>query len=75
MPDTCDEDGVLDAFAHLQLHCSEKILQLLDSMQSCRDMDILVLSRYHSESLQQAMDKLKLGGNRVTFCLTEGGDL
>ena len=75
MPDTCDEDGVLDAFAHLQLHCSEKILQLLEPLQNCRDMDILVLSRYHSESLQQAMDKLKLGGNRVTFCLTEGGDL
>ena len=75
LPDSCDEEVILDAMAHLQVHCSEKILQLLESLQNCRDMDIMVLSRYHSESLQQEMDKLKQLGNRVTFCLTEGGDV
>lgn len=75
LPGEGEEDGLLDTLAHLQVHCSEKILQLLESLESCRDTDILVLSRYHSESLQEAMDKLTQCGNRVTFCLTEGGDL
>ncbi len=69
------QEFLLESFAQLQCHCSEKVIPLLASLQSCTDMDILLLSRYDSPSLQQAVKELEQCGNRVTLCLTEGGCL
>lgn len=69
------EEVLLEAFARLQLHCSEKFVPLLESLTQYTDMDILVLSSYDSESIQQTLDKLRQSGNQVTFYQTEGGRL
>jgi len=69
------EEVLLDAFAHLQLHCSDKFIPFLDSLQDFRDMDILVLSVYDSDSIRQAMQTLRDRGNQVTFFKLEGGAL
>lgn len=69
------EETLLDGFAHLQTHCSEKFVPLLDSLSSYTDTDILILSSYDSESIREAIEKLEKNGNQVTFCKTEGGRL
>ena len=70
---TAWEEMLLEAFAQLQSHCSEKFIALLESLQTCRDMDILVISAYSSKGMEQAMDKLRQSGNQVTFYNMEGG--
>ncbi len=67
------EETLLDAYARLQCHCSEKFVILLDSLRTCHDMDILVISPYNSASIQNALEKLRLQGNQVTFYQMEGG--
>lgn len=68
------EQTLLETFARLQLHCSEKIIPMLESLAQFSDMDILLLSRYDSESIQQAIEKLEQNGNQVTLHLFgEGG--
>lgn len=69
------EETLLDGFAHLQMHCSEKFVPLLDSLTGYTDTDFLILSPYDSPSIQQALQKLKDNGNQVTFYKTEGGQL
>ena len=68
------ENVLLESFAHLQLHCSEKFIPMLESLTRYRDMDIIVLSPYDSESICNAMEKLRQQGNQVTFYQL-GGDL
>ncbi len=67
------QDSLLHSFAQLQGHCSEKFISLLHTLQTCRDLDIVVLSRYTSDGIQEAMRELEHCGNRVSFCLTGGG--
>ena len=69
------EEVILETFARLQLQCSQKFIPLLESLQKHSDMDILVLSPYDSEGIQQAIEKLRECGNQVTFYKTEGGSL
>lgn len=69
------EEALLDGFAHLQMHCSEKFVPMLNSLSHYTDTDILVLSPYDSESIRQALRKLEENGNQVTFYQTEGGRL
>ena len=69
------EDMLLENFARLQLHCSDKFIPLLESLSHLTDTDIVVLSPYHSESIQQALDLLRKQGNQVTFYQLEGGAL
>lgn len=73
--DAAREESLLESFAQLQVHCSENFINLLESLEGYGDMDILILSRYDSESLQQAAEKLRLSGNEVTFFQVEGGCL
>lgn len=72
---TAWEETLLDSFAHLQLHCSEKFIPLLEELYSYTDTDILILSPYDSDSIQEAIRKLHANGNQVTFYQTEGGHL
>lgn len=69
------EEVILETFARMQVHCSEKFIPLLDSLQKHSDLDILVLSPYDSKGIQQAIEKLRERGNQVTFYKTEGGRL
>ena len=72
---TAWEEALLDCFAHLQLHCSEKFVPLLDSLCNYTDTDILVLSSYDSDSIRQSLRRLEELGNQVTFYQTKGGCL
>ena len=53
------EETLLEGFARLQLHCSGKFVPFLETLTQYRDMDILVLSSYDSESIQQALEQLR----------------
>ena len=69
------EEGLLEAFAGLQVHCSEKFVTLLQSLEQYSGLDILVISTYDSESIRQRIAALKARGNQVTFYQAEGGSL
>ncbi len=69
------EDVLLEGFAHLQLHCSEKFISMLETLEQFTDTDIVVLSPYDSDGIQQALEQLRLRGNQVTFYCLEGGSL
>lgn len=69
------KDSLMHSFACLQNCCSEKFIALMQKLKTCRDLDIVVLSFYNSDSIQNAIRELEQLGNRVTFCLTEGGTL
>lgn len=77
LPDSGEvsQEDILEIFARLQVHCSEKFIPFLESLDHCRDLDIMILSPYDSDGIQQAIGKLRACGNRVTFCSTKGGDL
>ena len=68
-----NEEALLESFARLQLHCSEKFLPLLQSLRQYSGLDILVLSTYDSDSIQAEIAALEQHGNQVTFYQVEGG--
>lgn len=67
------EDVLLHSFARLRVHCSEKFVSLLDSLSGQSGLDMLILSFYNSDSIQERIQKLKSAGNRVSFYEMEGG--
>ncbi len=69
------EEILLEGFARLQVHCSEKFVPLLESLGQLENTDILVLSPYDSQSIQKALETLRQQGNQVTFFPLEGGSL
>ena len=68
----CEEE-LLAAFAGLNLRCTEKFLVFLDSLANHTGLDILLISQYDSDGLQEEIRKLRQNGNQVTLYLTEGG--
>lgn len=72
---TVQEDELLNTFARLRVHCAEKFLPLLDSLEKYTGLDVLVLSMYDSQDIRDSMEKLKAAGNRVGFYKIEGGGL
>jgi len=70
---TISEESLLEGFARLQLHCSEKFVPLLQSLRQYSGLDILVISPYDSDSIQTEIAALKEQGNQVTFYQAEGG--
>ena len=67
------QETILEGVAHLQLHRSEMFITLLNSLDHYTDTDILILSPYNSDSIQEAMEMLRSKGNQVTLYQTEGG--
>lgn len=65
-------DELLTALAQLDTVCAQNFVAFLDSLQTVSGLDILVLSRYDSESIQQCLTKLRGCGNRVAFHLLKG---
>ena len=70
---TINEEALLESFARLQLHCSEKFVPLLHSLQQYSGLDILVISPYDSDSIRTEIAALEQHGNQVTFYQMEGG--
>lgn len=72
---TVQEGILLDSFARLHIHCSQKFLTLLDDLCVYTGLDILILSLYDSEGIRECMEKLEIAGNRVSFYKVEGSGL
>ena len=70
---SAQEEELLSAFARLNVVRTENILPILSSLEACQGLDILLLSRYESESLRTALDKLTAAGNR-TYLYPWGGE-
>lgn len=70
---SAQEEELLGAFARLRIQCVQRFPVLLESLESYQGLDILILSRYDSESIRAAADRLCAAGNQVSFHLLEGG--
>lgn len=71
--DAVTEEELLTAFAKLQIRCAERFPVLLENLTACSDLDIVVLSLYDSDSIQQGIHKIKEARNQVLFHQLEGG--
>ena len=69
------EEELLSSFARLDIRCAVKFPTFLESLEQYSDLDMLVLSLYDSETVQDSLEKLRQAGNNVTFHLLEGGGL
>lgn len=70
---SAQEEELLSAFARLTIRCTDKFPAFLDSLCEHSGMDILMISRYDSQSIRESIRKLESCGNQVTFHLLEGG--
>ena len=68
------EAELLNACARLNIHCAQLFPSFLESLSGQSGMNILVLSRYDSESIRVAMNLLEAKGNQVQLHLLEGGN-
>lgn len=66
-------EELLSVFARLSTVRRQYFSSFLESLKSCNDLDILVLSCYEDEDIRSALEQLKRRGNRVTFHKLEGG--
>ena len=75
LPDegSAQEEQVLNTCARLNLQCCDRFPTFLDSFTSMSGLNILVLSRYDSGSIREAIRKLEAAGNQTAFHLLEGG--
>jgi hypothetical protein len=65
------EEAILSACAGLNAICGVNILTMLRDMDQYSGLDILILSRYDAEGLQEEMEKLRQGGNQVYLHVVE----
>ena len=69
------EEILLAAFARLKILRTQVFSAMLEDLSSYSGLDILVLSSYDSDSIQNGIRELRRGGNQVTFQLFDGGGL
>ena len=65
------EEELLAAFARLRILRCRNFLSFLDDLSFLRDTDILLLSAYTSEAVEEKLSQLRLLGNTVTVHLIE----
>lgn len=75
LPDegSAQEEQILSTCASLRLHCHDRFPTFLESFSGQSGLNILVLSRYDSDSIRAAIAKLEAAGNQTQFHLLEGG--
>lgn len=61
------EEELLCAFARLRVVRTVNFAQLLESLRDLSDTDVIVLSRYDSGEIREAMDALRARGNTATL--------
>lgn len=66
-------EDILTVFAQIRTTCMQKFPIFLKTLEAYSGMDMLVLSCYDSESIQECLAQLRHCGNRVVFHLLEGG--
>lgn len=67
-------EELLAAFARLSTVRRQYFSHFLESLKDCTDLDILILSFYNDEDIQNAINQLELRGNRVTLHVLDGGE-
>lgn len=67
------EEELLSAFAHLRVLRVRSFNTFLESLTAYTDLDMIVLSCYDSEALQERLRALRLRGNTVCLHVLEGG--
>jgi len=72
---SAQEEELLAAFARLSVRRTVRFPELLEDLEKYQDLDLLIISRYDSESIRLCVDKLRQAGNQVTFYQMEGGAL
>ena len=65
------EEELLDAFAHLRVQRTLRFNTFLDSLTALSGVDMVVLSCYDSEELQQQLTALRMRGNTVRLHVME----
>ncbi len=70
---TAQEGELLNACARMKIHCARLFPSFLESLSSQTGLNILILSRYDSETIRASMKILEASGNQVSFHLLEGG--
>lgn len=66
-------EELMAAMAHLDTVSRMKFPVFLESLTVHTGLDILVLSSYDSEAIQNSIRMLRNSGNQVTFHQLEGG--
>lgn len=69
---TSHEEELLTMFARLQIVRTQHFPAFLDALTVYSGLDILVLSRYESDSIRSSMERLGRSGNQVNFYLFKG---
>jgi len=69
------EEDILSNLARLSIIRTQHFPTLLDSLTSYSGLDILILSRYDSDSIQASISQLRRSGNQVELHLYEGGSV
>ncbi len=64
-------ERILSDLARLTITCTEKFPALLENLCQNQGLDILILSRYDSESIQTAIQKLRQAGNQVELTVLQ----
>lgn len=67
------EEEILDACARMKLHCARLFPSFLEELSAHKGMNVLILSRYDSDSIREGIRLLEAAGNQVSFHLLEGG--
>lgn len=67
------EEELLSAFAHLKILRMRSFNTFLESLTAYTDLDMIVLSCYDSEALQERLHALRMRGNTVHLHVLEGG--
>ena len=62
-------DELLSAFAHLRIFRIKSFTTFLDELGPLQNMDILILSEYDSEAIQERMQAFRAAGNTVELQL------
>ena len=69
------EEELLAAFARLRILRARNFLSFLEDLAFLKETDVLILSAYDSEALEEKMARLRRRGNSVTlYCLGKGGE-
>ena len=67
------EEEILGLCARLRLHCAQLFPSFLESLSGNSGMNIIILSRYDSDSIREGIRLLEAAGNQVSLHLLEGG--
>ncbi len=67
------EEELLSAFAHMKILRTLSFNTFLESLTAYTDLDIIVLSCYDSEAIQERLHALRMKGNTVYLQVLEGG--